>query len=42
MRDIAAKTGEIYGPPVRHGIWPGAWDLGAADLHAALGSAICA
>ena len=40
MKEVAAKTGERAGSPAASSVWPGAWSLGAASLHAVLGGAI--
>ena len=40
MKEVAAKNGERAGSPAASGVWPGAWPLGAAGLHAVLSRAI--
>jgi putative transposase len=40
MKEVAAKNGERAGSPAASEVWPRAWSLGAAGLHAVLGSAI--
>src|SRR5205807_9640685 len=34
MKEVAAKTGERAGSSAASCVWPGAWSLGAAGLHA--------
>jgi putative transposase len=40
MKAVAAKNGERAGSPAATCVWPGAWSLGTAGLHAVLGGAI--
>jgi putative transposase len=40
MKEVTAKNGERAGSPAASGVWPRAWSLGAAGLHAVLGGAI--
>jgi putative transposase len=40
MKEVAAKTDERAGSPAASCVWPGAWSLGTASLHAFLGGAI--
>ena len=40
MKEVAAKKWWRAGSPAASGVWPGAWPLGAAGLHAVLSGAI--